>query len=62
LRGDQALFARADGIEAAWALVDGILGNAGAVERYAAGGWGPRSAEAMTASVGGWYNPGAAGS
>jgi len=62
LRGDQALFARADGIEAAWELVDGILGDAGAVERYEAGGWGPPSAERMTAPYGGWYDPGPAGS
>jgi glucose-6-phosphate 1-dehydrogenase len=60
LRGDQALFATADGIEAAWQVVDGILGDASNVERYEPGAWGPRSAQQMTAPFGGWYNPGAA--
>ncbi|MCZ8131010.1 MAG: hypothetical protein O9284_06865 [Steroidobacteraceae bacterium] len=33
LRGDQASFARQDGVEAAWALVDELLGTAPAVAK-----------------------------
>jgi len=57
LRGDQALFARADGIEAAWELVDEILGETEAVSRYPPGSWGPQAAGRMTEPHGGWYDP-----
>jgi glucose-6-phosphate 1-dehydrogenase len=57
LRGDPSLFARADGIDAAWALVDEILVHADGVVPYEAGSWGPASAAAMTAAYGGWYDP-----
>ncbi len=60
LRGDPALFARADSVDAAWALVDEILSDADGVEPYAPGSWGPQAAERMVAPYGGWYNPGAA--
>ena len=57
LRGDPTLFARADSVDAAWALVDEILGGANAVLPYAPGSWGPKAAERMVAPHGGWYNP-----
>jgi glucose-6-phosphate 1-dehydrogenase len=57
LRGDLSLFARADGIEAAWELVDAILDKADPVVPYEGGTWGPASAAAMTAPYGGWYDP-----
>lgn len=57
LRGDQTLFARADGIEAAWELVDEILGETEAVSRYPPGSWGPQAAGRMTDVHGGWYDP-----
>ena len=57
LRGDATLFARADSADAAWALVDRILGTADGVQTYAAGSWGPQTAERMVASFGGWYEP-----
>jgi glucose-6-phosphate 1-dehydrogenase len=59
LRGDPALFARADGVDAAWALVDGILGDANDLQLYEACSWGPGSAERLAMPHGGWYNPGA---
>ena len=59
LRGDPALFARADSVEAAWQLVDEILGDADALHPYVAGSWGPQAAERMAAPHGGWYDPGA---
>jgi glucose-6-phosphate 1-dehydrogenase len=51
MRGDATLFDRADGLEAAWALVDPILqawrGGDAAVPTYAAGSWGPRESDAL---------------
>jgi len=55
--GDATLFAREDGVEAAWAIVDQILGHASEVHAYAPGTWGPREAETMAAAHGGWYTP-----
>jgi glucose-6-phosphate 1-dehydrogenase len=54
--GDQTLFQRADGIEAAWCAVDGILhpqhGAAIPVYSYAAGSEGPAEADALLARDG----------
>jgi glucose-6-phosphate 1-dehydrogenase len=57
LRGDATLFDRADGVEAAWALVDPILeawkkASPPPFPNYAAGSEGPRSADDLTASEG----------
>src|SRR5271166_3857624 len=54
MKGDQTLFDRADGVEAAWALVDPLL-QAWDADRsivfpnYAAGSWGPKEAEDLIA-------------
>jgi glucose-6-phosphate 1-dehydrogenase len=51
MRGDATLFDRADGVEAAWALVDPILdyfqSNKPKFPNYAAGSWGPDEAEEL---------------
>ncbi len=51
MRGDATLFDRADGVEAAWALVDPILGAWRDMKpkfpNYAAGEWGPREADEL---------------
>lgn len=57
MAGDSTLFARQDAVEAAWTIVDPVLGNRAPVHRYQPGTWGPCEAEAMTAEVGGWANP-----
>ncbi|HZP40083.1 MAG TPA: glucose-6-phosphate dehydrogenase [Candidatus Binatia bacterium] len=57
MAGDQTLFAREDAVEAAWAVVDPILGAATPVHEYEPGSWGPAEAAAMTADIGGWYCP-----
>jgi glucose-6-phosphate 1-dehydrogenase len=57
LRGDPALFARQDSVEVAWAIVDRLLASGPQVERYAAGSWGPKSADRMVERYGGWYDP-----
>lgn len=57
MRGDATLFARQDSVEAAWRIVDMVLGDEGAVYRYEPGTWGPREADTMVAAYGGWYQP-----
>jgi len=51
MRGDATLFDRADGVEAAWALVDPILdyfqSNKPKFPNYAAGSWGPHEADEL---------------
>ncbi len=59
MMGDAMLFAREDGVEAAWSVVEPILGDATPVYEYAPGTWGPNEAEALTADVGGWRAPAA---
>jgi glucose-6-phosphate 1-dehydrogenase len=54
--GDAELFARQDGVEAQWRIVDPILGNVVPVAEYAQGTW-PDAAEKLAAPVGGWRNP-----
>jgi glucose-6-phosphate 1-dehydrogenase len=57
MAGDGALFTREDAIEAAWAVVDPILDVHPHAYSYARGGWGPKQADAIIASDGGWHNP-----
>ena len=57
MEGDPTLFSRQDGVEAAWAIVDPILGNATPVHEYKPGTWGPPDAARLTADVGGWHVP-----
>lgn len=52
--GDPTLFSRQDVVEAAWAIVDPILGTGTPLSKYAPGTWGPREADALAAPVGGW--------
>jgi len=59
IAGDPTLFSRQDAVEAAWAIVDPILGNAVPLQQYAVGTWGPDAADALTADAGGWAQPGA---
>ena len=55
--GDAMLFAREDAVEAAWAIVQGILGNVVPVLEYAPGSWGPAKAKKLAADIGGWHDP-----
>jgi glucose-6-phosphate 1-dehydrogenase len=57
LRGDQTLFAREDGIEAAWRVVDPVVGNAEPVHEYEPGTWGPAEADTIIGDDGPWHNP-----
>ena len=55
--GDAMLFAREDGVEAAWAVVQGILGNVVPAAEYEPGSWGPAAAVKLAEDVGGWRDP-----
>jgi glucose-6-phosphate 1-dehydrogenase len=57
MAGDAMLFAREDGVEAAWQVVQPILDDSTPVREYAPGTWGPGEADALTADVGGWHAP-----
>ncbi len=57
MEGDASLFAREDGVEEAWRIVDPILTMPAPVFEYAAGTWGPNEAQAIVAGIGGWHNP-----
>jgi len=55
--GDGALFTREDAIEAAWAAVDPVLVRHPRALPYRKGTWGPRQADSLIRSPGGWHNP-----
>ena len=57
MEGDATLFARQDAVEAAWSIVEPILGTSTPLEAYAPGSWGPAEADRLTAQVGGWHCP-----
>jgi len=51
------LFAREDGVEAAWRVVDGVVHDHPDAIAYQPGTWGPEQASALVASHGGWHDP-----
>ena len=55
--GDAMLFAREDGVEAAWTVVQNILGNVEPALEYEPGSWGPDEATILAADIGGWRDP-----
>jgi glucose-6-phosphate 1-dehydrogenase len=57
MRGDALLFVREDAVEAAWAIVDPILGNTIPLAEYEPGSWGPHAAVRLADDVGGWHDP-----
>ena len=57
LAGTGGLFTREDAVEAAWAVVDGVLENHGPSLPYSPGSWGPEQADALIAPHGRWHNP-----
>jgi glucose-6-phosphate 1-dehydrogenase len=57
LDGDPSLFTRDDSVEAAWRVIDPVLGNAEPVKEYAPGTWGPAAAARLVSGAAGWHNP-----
>jgi glucose-6-phosphate 1-dehydrogenase len=57
MKGDATLFAREDGVEECWRIVDPILRVQKPVHIYEPGTWGPPEALKMTEALGGWHSP-----
>ncbi|MGC8491357.1 MAG: glucose-6-phosphate dehydrogenase [Syntrophobacteraceae bacterium] len=57
MRGSAELFAREDGIEAQWRVVDSVLDNVTPLYTYEPGTWGPEEAYQLIGKHGPWLNP-----
>jgi glucose-6-phosphate 1-dehydrogenase len=57
LNGERWLFARQDTVEAAWAVVDGVLGDVVPALPYAKGTWGPKEADNLVPAGDAWHDP-----
>jgi glucose-6-phosphate 1-dehydrogenase len=57
LDGDRWLFARQDTVEAAWRVVDPVLGDVVPVHQYARGSWGPKEAGRLLPDGDTWHDP-----
>ena len=57
LVGDPELFPRQDVVEEMWRIVQPLLDDPPAVERYEQGSWGPTSADRLAEPYGGWRQP-----
>ena len=57
MRGDSSQFAREDGVEETWRIVQPLLDAPPAVELYAPGSWGPAAANRLVAGCTGWREP-----
>ena len=55
IKGDPTLFARADGVEAAWRVVQPVLDIPMPLHEYTPHTWGPSEADRLI--EGGWHNP-----
>ena len=59
LSGERWLFARQETVEAAWRVVDPVLGNVVPVHSYPRGSWGPKEADALLPDHVPWHDPAA---
>ncbi|MFR9801818.1 hypothetical protein ACL02T_05850 [Pseudonocardia sp. RS010] len=57
LDGNRVLFARQDTVEAAWRVVDPILGDVVPLQRYPRGTWGPKEADDLLPEGDTWHDP-----
>ncbi|HUA42405.1 MAG TPA: glucose-6-phosphate dehydrogenase [Streptosporangiaceae bacterium] len=57
LTGDRYLFARQDTVEAAWRVVQPVLGDVVPVQPYDRGSWGPAGADALVPGGDTWHDP-----
>jgi len=57
LRGDGTLFARADGVDECWRIVNDVLGSVVPAHSYEPGSWGPEIANESLLPAGGWHSP-----
>ena len=57
LTGDHQLFAREDGIEQTWRIVQPLLDHPGEIHQYEPGSWGPDAARELLRGHHGWQQP-----
>jgi glucose-6-phosphate 1-dehydrogenase len=57
LIGNPTRFARQDGVEEQWRIVQPLLDNPPPVHTYQPGSWGPAAADQLVAAYGGWREP-----
>ena len=57
IAGRQALFARQDGVEECWRIVEPALQSSLPALEYASGSWGPAAADELLGAAGGWHIP-----
>jgi glucose-6-phosphate 1-dehydrogenase len=57
MRGDSAQFAREDGVEETWRIVQPLIDSPPEVQPYAVGSWGPEAAAKLIAGHPGWRSP-----
>lgn len=57
MRGDSSQFARQDGVEETWRIVQPLLDAPPAVQPYPRGSWGPPGAANLVAGYPGWREP-----
>jgi glucose-6-phosphate 1-dehydrogenase len=57
LSGERWLFARQDTVEAAWRVVQPVLGNVVPAHPYARGSWGPEAADTLLPPDETWHDP-----
>jgi glucose-6-phosphate 1-dehydrogenase len=57
LDGDQWLFASQATVEAAWRVVEGVIGDTTPLHQYARGSWGPKEADKLLSDQESWHDP-----
>jgi len=57
IEGRQALFARQDGVEECWRIVEPALAPTRPALSYAPGSWGPAAADELLSPLGNWHTP-----
>ncbi len=57
MAGNTLRFARQDGVEEAWRILEPLLDAPPRVHPYAPGTWGPKEADTIVAGHGQWYGP-----
>jgi glucose-6-phosphate 1-dehydrogenase len=55
--GENLLFAREDGVEAAWRVVDDVLDHHDRAHPYKPHTWGPSQAQGLIRDGDGWHDP-----
>ncbi|MGN6369417.1 MAG: glucose-6-phosphate dehydrogenase [Phycisphaerae bacterium] len=57
MKGESTYFARQDGVEEAWRIIDPVLGDVTPIHIYEPGTWGPPQADELIADHGVWDDP-----